>query len=98
MPNIGAIIQSHNKTVIDNKNEQKGPNQKSCNCINKIDCPINGECLKDSLVYEANVVTRREVSPYIGITKPPFKSRHSDHKKSFNHEKYRHATELSKKV
>ena len=95
MPNIAQIIQSHNKTVLDSK---KCPTKKSCNCKNKLECPLNGECLKDSNVYKADLETSREVFPYIGITEPPFKVRLGNHTKSFNHEKYRHNTELSKKV
>ena len=97
MPNLQKIIKGHNKSVL-NKKPNDGTSK--CNCLDKTKCPLNGNCLESSLVYKGNVKIIRtgEMHKYIGISNPPFKSRWLDHKKTFNHERYRSNTELSKLI
>ena len=94
---MDMFFQQHNTNLTDNKNSQKTTSGQ-CSCRNKDECPLNGNCLQSTVTYEANVTTNTAVFPYIGITEGPFKPRFSDHNKSFNHEKYKNYTELSKKV
>ena len=93
---VKSLIDSHNKKVIkDNDNQEK----RSCNCINKSECPVNGECLTENTVYEASITTidsNSEKLVYIGSAGTTFKKRFANHKKSFNCEKYENDTELSK--
>ena len=98
MPNLQKLIKGHNKSVL-NK-EQKHENLNKCNCQDKSKCPLNGKCLESSIVYKANVkiINTGEMHKYIGISKPPFKTRWLDHNKAFNHERYRSNTELSKLI
>lgn len=96
MPNVGSILQSHNKNILNKKDVDH--NNKRCNCRDKTSCPLKGECLVSSVVYEATVATTKENYRYIGLTEGTFKSRYGGHKQSFNHEKHRTSTELSKKI
>ena len=71
-----------------------------CNCRNPDHCPLNGECLTSSIVYEATVATDNTplTKKCIGSTETPFKQRLVNHKMSFRHERYENSTELSKHV
>ena len=98
MPNLQKVIKGHNKSVLNVKPSEGSGNQ--CNCIDKTKCPLNGKCLQNSIVYKANVkvVKTGQIHKYIGIFYPPFKTRWLDHNKTFNHDRYRSSTELSKLI
>ena len=50
----------------------------------------------DNVVYKASVENKnKKKAVYIGSTTTTFKLRYSNHKKSFNHEKYKNDTTLS---
>ena len=55
MPNIKAEIHKHNKNTQE-KAQQKHPNTQICNCTNKKHCPLNGQRLTESIVYQANIM------------------------------------------
>ena len=65
-------IGNHNAKVlkIGNSNEDK-----TCNCRNKNECPIPGECNLKSVVYQAKVYAENKVMNYFGSTERPFKKR-----------------------
>ena len=100
MPNIQSTINAHNKKILEDEVELKrGP----CNCSgeNLINCPLPGECLTSNVLYEATIssnLRNYKDKIYKGITGTSFKERHRNHKKSFNHEKYKNESELSKEV
>ncbi|XP_047142690.2 uncharacterized protein LOC124816972 [Hydra vulgaris] len=52
MPNLKSIINSHNFKILHNKNQLK-TNQ--CNCVDKAFCPLNNQCLSNSIAYQATV-------------------------------------------
>ena len=64
------------------------------------DCPMSGDCLKSSVVYQATVTTEdsRPTQTYVGLTETSFKARFANHKSSFNDPSKRLSTELSKHV
>ena len=94
--NIQSIINTHNKKIINQRNDK---NENKCNCHNKDECPMQNECLSENIVYKASVKsTNTREQTYIGISETTFKKRYANHKKSFNHDKYRNDTELSKHV
>ena len=98
MPNIKSKINSHNHKILKN-NTQQEENIKKCNCINKNQCPLNQQCLSTNIVYQANInsnLNNYKEKYYIGLCETTFKLRYANHKKSFNHEKYKNNTELSK--
>ena len=91
-----SIMQSHNKKILTDK--QPDTNNR-CNCQNKASCPTPGECCAERVVYHVTVKhTNGSRAEYIGCTETAFKKRYANHKKSFNHEKYRCETTLSKYV
>ena len=102
MPNVASIIKSHNNRVLrsDSSSAQTGRAGRRCNCRNRSQCPLNGECLTSSIVYKA--IVRAPGSPafkeYIGLTEGPFKQRYNNHLTSFRHERHSDATELSKHI
>ena len=70
-----------------------------CSCRNRQNCPLQGNCLKTNMVYQATISSKEEpevVKHYIGVTKKQFKTRFASHKYSFNNEKQKGNTELSK--
>ena len=49
------------------------------------DCPVNGTCLTESVIYSASVSTENSTKEYIGLSCNSFKSRYSGHVDSFRH-------------
>ena len=75
-------------------------NNKTCNCRQKNTCPLDGNCLQSSVIYQATV-TRKDhntTETYIGLTENDFKTRYRNHTTSFRHAKHRNSTELSKHI
>ena len=100
MPNIGSVISSHNKKILE---DRKPLERGSCNCQrrHRDDCPFDGECLTGNAMYEAEISSTEEDYPgnvYIGITEPPIKGRLGNHARDCNNEEYANTTELSKEV
>ena len=94
MQNVNSAISSHNRKVL---NQPTTP-ARSCNCTDRTRCPLDGKCLTTALVYGSAVTADDESGNYVGISEPPFKSRRSDHRTSFNDRRYENKTDLSKKV
>ena len=95
MPNADSIINSHNRKLLA---EEPKPDRK-CNCRKNNVCPLQGNCLTENIVYQATVTTdENHDETYVGVTSTPFKTRLANHKQSFNQEKYKQQTELSKYV
>ena len=42
---------------------------KSCNCRDKVTCPLQGNCLIDSIIYRGNITTsnKEDENNYIGL-------------------------------
>ena len=70
-----------------------------CNCKKGTNnCPMSGNCLTKSIVYQANVTSINEIKQYIGLASTTFKERLYNHHLSFNNERYEHSTHLSKYI
>ena len=98
MPNIGAVINAHNKKILEEKPSLARGN---CNCNNKNECPLNGECTTSNVLYESEInsnLLNYSTKVYKGITAPIFKFRYGNHKNSCNNRKYYNESELSKEV
>ena len=96
MPNLKQHIDSHNKSILHNKIVPP----RSCNCRVKTECPKSGNCLKESVVYQA-IVSTEDHNPsqtYVGLKENSFKTRYSNHKSSFYNGNKRHNTELSRYI
>ena len=95
-PNMKSIIQTHNKNIL---TDRQPDTTTRCNCQKKASCPTPGECCQEKVVYKATVHhPNGSTADYIGSTETTFKKRFSNHKKSFNHQKYRFETTLSKYI
>ena len=104
MPSVKASINAHNKKIL---GEGDPLTRGGCNCRrprgmpDPEDCPMPGECTTPNLLYEGAVTSNLPnygENIYKGISEPPFKTRFGNHKKSFNKEKYKTETCLSKEV
>ena len=98
MPSLKHKIDGRNKSTL--QKTTASPILKACNCRRPADCPMTGNCLKSSVVYQATVTTEdsRPAQTYVGLTETPFKARFANHKSSFSDPSKRHRTELSKHV
>ena len=107
MPNLGRIIASHNTKVITSKIPvvPKRP-WGNCSCPRKTrdagECPLGGECLEESIIYQATVKVK--VAPevekvpdqtYLGVCEPEWKERLGNHKQDWKKPNKRGATCLS---
>ena len=92
-PNMGFIISSHNKHVLNSNNTECG-----CNCNNRDESPLENECLTPIIVYRADVTNKRidEHKYYYGISDTPFKEGYENDKTSFRHRSHQIASDLSK--
>ena len=105
MNNTKQIIDNHNKRILNSSKHADETaddlvDKKSCNCRQKTSCPLNGNCLQSSVIYQATV-TRNDNNTsetYIGLTENEFKTRYRNHTASFRHAKHRNSTELSKHI
>ena len=52
------LIKQHNARVLKN---QEDTEKRLCNCTVKDNCPLNGKCLHENIVYQANVITTMNV-------------------------------------
>ena len=95
MPNLKKKISNHNFKIL--KNEEENQPNSGCNCTGAMGaCPMDGNCLVDSLVYRAEVSDENQNSTtYTGLTSNTFKTRYYAHRQSFKKRKLQHATTLS---
>ena len=95
MKNMGSIIFSHNKQVLQPRNESYG-----CNCRKKENCPLGNKCLTLNNICEAQISnnTNDELKKYLGAAETSFKERYNNHTRHFKHKKYMKCTELSKYI
>ena len=55
--NIKTIINSHNAKIVFPKNSTE---QRTCNCLNKVNCPLEQKCLTTNIVYKAKVTSSNQ--------------------------------------
>ena len=96
MPNVESIIQGNNKKKLC-KDTPDLVNAPKCNCRDKTNCPLKGDCQQTNVIYQAKVISDNKVESYVGLASD-FKQRHYNHKASFNDYNKRYATELSKYI
>ena len=96
--NIKSIINSHNAKILFPK---KSTEQRTCNCLNKVNCPLEQKCLTTNIVYKANITSSNQnyqEKVYFGSCETTFKKRFSNHRKSFNLKQYKNERELSNEI
>ena len=92
---MSQIIKGHNKKIVQKETQET----LECNCRVKTDCPLNGDCRKESVIYKCTATTCNWKNVYLGLTETEFeKQRYYDHVKSFKNEFYANRTILSSYV
>ena len=76
-----TIIASHNKQILSNASTTPNQRPDSCNCRKKAECPLEGKCLQDHVVYQAMVTTQTTTESYVGLP-TNFKERYRNHNTS----------------
>ena len=68
MPNLKQIIDGRNKSIL--QKTTAPPILKACNCRRPADCPMAGNCLRSSVIYQATVTTEdsKPDQTYVGLT------------------------------
>ena len=98
MPNMAAVIRQHNKATINNVSKPPTfpgchtTDSKRCNCRTKGNCPMDGNCQVQSVVYRATVETADCRRDYTGLTALTFKERFNGHQNSMRHRSHRNST------
>ena len=100
MPNIGQLINSHNKKILENNKDEDHKRKKEC-CKRKDKCPlkeVKKSCATENIIYKAYVNTMDETRTYVGLTSNSFKVRWYAHQDSFRKEERKNSTALSSYV
>ena len=84
-------------TTLSYLRSQTQTNEKECNCRKKDQCPLDGKCLTQNVVYQATVSTQSSSETYVGLA-TNFKEHYRNHTASFRHQSKRNETELSKHI
>ena len=92
MPNMNNVIWKHNSKIMKNPSPST---TKTCNCHRKTDCPMDGNCLSEYLIYKASVSTTAN-KYYYGTCENTFKECYNNHNYSFRNKSREKNTELSK--
>lgn len=67
-----------------------------CNCWNKHNCPLDGDCTTEGVVYKAEVVNEKgQNNVYFGCAKGSFKKWWYNHRSSFKIESYKHCRKVT---
>ena len=100
MSNMRAVIRRHNNYILSKDNDLNSTDARTCNCRRKDQCPLDGLCLTQCIVYKATVHTadESEQKEYTGLTATTFKQRYSSHQQSLRHRDKQNSTALSKHV
>ena len=100
--NISQIINNHNNEIIkefQNRANNNNSKKREYNCKLRSDCPMNGLCNLDNVVYQAIIYPKEDINDrksYIGISSTKWKIRYGNHKFSFSHVHLKNQTALSK--
>ena len=95
MSNMSSFIKQHNRNILFSPpNSEK----RSCNCRNKDNCLLAGNCLKTCIIYRADVIKLNQRHIYYGPSDREFKDRYNNDTNSFRNQDYENKTELSKHI
>ena len=102
MNNCNSVISKHNIGILSKSKTATAPTANgndNCNCRSTDNCPLQKNCLIESVVYKAEVeVDKESTKEYTGMTSTTFKKRFANHKTSFENPDKRNTTELSKYI
>ena len=93
--NVASIIKSHNKKLINTSIKETLP----CNCRKKHECPLDGKCWADNIVYElVTSVDGYSNKVHLGTAEGDLKQSFYNHRMLFSNERHSTDTALSKYV
>ncbi|GFR75019.1 reverse transcriptase-like protein [Elysia marginata] len=99
LPSFKQTILNHNKRLLQKQETENSTptSTRPCNCRKKNECPLNGKCLTECIVYKATVTqpATNKIDTYVGLTDNSFKTRYNLHKSSFKPEHKKSSTKLS---
>ena len=96
MPNVKSAINSHNRKML---HPTVNNQSRTCNCINKTDCPLQEKCLNENTLYQANISLENfQTKLYYDISETKFKISYQNLKKSLKNEKHKNDTQLSNEL
>ena len=95
---MAAIIKQHNSNVASPRKTDETKLAENCNCRNKSNCPLNGNCLKICVIYKATISSGNKRDLYYGSCSTAFKKPFNNHSSLFRHQRLEKSTELSKRV
>ena len=95
MKNMTSIISSHNKQVLQPRNENYG-----WNCKKKENCLLDIKCLTPNMIYKAQITsnTNDEHKKYLGAADTSFKEKYRNQTRDFEYKKYMKCTKLSQHI
>ena len=93
MNNVSQIIKHHSRNVSDKKEKQTNP----CNCRNKNEYPLNGNCKAQNIIYNCTVSATPKFKQrvYLGTAEGNCKQRLYNPRQSFKDKKHKNDTALS---
>ena len=89
--NMSKIIKGHNNKVT---SKPRGERSK-CNCRKKAECPMEGNCQVNNVVYKCDVTRPLPKKMYLRLAEGEWKSRFCNHNLSSKHKRYSTKTTLS---
>ena len=94
--NLRAIVSAHKRNILNPTVQEKA----TCNCRNKAECPLAGQCQVSEVVYEAKVEEEvsGDIRKYFGQTMRQWKLRFYEQKMAIKSENSPHATALSNHI
>ena len=81
---MDRIVSTHNMKLLSSISDADQLQAKKCSCsaADKINCPLDNQCLTTELVYQADVSSSDGATKmYIGLTEPTFKQRLYNHQR-----------------
>ena len=72
MPNVKSMINKQNTSRLNNSDNKV--DAKQCNCRSDKNCPLNGKCCRNSIVYKASLKTGKTDKFYYGSCETLFNS------------------------
>ena len=82
-------VNSHNQNVTNPKTMTK---DRTCNCVDKVKCPLTQNCLVSNIIYKAvstSTNSHYKEKIYFSTGKSTFKPQYSNHQRSFQFLKHK---------
>ena len=98
LSNMKITVNSHNQNVTNPKTMTK---DRTCNCVDKVKCPLTQNCLVSNIIYKAvstSTNSHYKEKIYFSTGKSTFKPQYSNHQRSFQFLKHKTDTKLSSEV